>query len=142
MFSQGFKKWILPTKWKISLRVEGRCKNLTHTDRGGPQKSDICWRRRGGAKWPKKCWCHKWTAHKTFVLQQLFLVICWSTTETLKRNCWCVWRFELPKCHGFLSVLVDYSLMYIVVISICRPLTFVTLKKETACNNFSDCFIL
>ena len=29
------------------MRVGGRHKNLTHADRGGPQKSDICLRRGG-----------------------------------------------------------------------------------------------
>ena len=52
LLSQGLKKWIFQTKWKISLR---------------PQKSDICgWGGEGGGgpKWHKKGWRHNWTAPK------------------------------------------------------------------------------
>ena len=44
---------------------------LTGGGGGGPQKSDICWLG-GGPKWPKKCWCHKWTAPKEFPPERQF----------------------------------------------------------------------
>ena len=54
----GLKNKFFLTKWKISLCVGGRRKNLTHADMGGGVHKNLRFAdggEGGGPKWPKKC---------------------------------------------------------------------------------------